>query len=101
MSITPDLQGLQTLLNQELVIRDRVHELKDCMTRQGQERRRQRLEAEKAQAKREGGQSRASVVIPPSITDASQLDTLIQALQALRHELVLYSQIEVRIHVQD
>ena len=28
LSATPDLQGLQTLLNQELGIHDRVHELK-------------------------------------------------------------------------
>ncbi|HEY5867007.1 MAG TPA: BREX system P-loop protein BrxC, partial [Candidatus Tectomicrobia bacterium] len=102
LSTTPDLQGLQALLNQELVIRDRVHELKSRMVRQGQERRRQRLEAEKAQAKQEGRTKLARVVtIPPSITDASQLDILIQALQALRHELALYSEIEVRIHIQD
>jgi len=48
LSATPDLQGLQTLLNQELGIHDRVHELKNRMVRQGQERRRQRLEDEKA-----------------------------------------------------
>jgi hypothetical protein len=99
---TPDLQGLQTLLNQELSIRDRVHELKNRMVRQGQERRRQRLEDEEAQAKKEG-RTRISrtVAIPSSITDAGQLDVLIQTLQALRHELALNSEIEVRIHVQD
>ena len=72
------------------------------MVRQGQERRRQRLEDEKTQAKQEGRTklSRA-VTIPTSITDASQLDVLIQTLQALRHELALYSEIEVRIHIQD
>ena len=102
LSATPDLQGLQTLLNQELGIHDRVHELKNRMIRQGQERRRQRLEDEKAQAKQEGRTrlSRA-VTIPTSITDASQLDVLIQTLQALRHELALYSEIEVRIHILD
>ena len=102
LSATPDLQGLQALLNQEFVIHDRVHELKSRMVRQGQERRRQRLEDEKARAKQEGRTklSRA-VAIPPSITDASQLDVLIQTLQALRHELALYSEIEVRIHIQD
>ncbi|MGE4096273.1 MAG: hypothetical protein AB7G75_36190 [Candidatus Binatia bacterium] len=102
LNATPDLQGLQTLLNQELVIRDRVHELKNRITHQGRERRRQRLEDEKAQAKHEGRTrlSRA-VAIPTSITDASQLDILIQTLQALRHELALYSEIDVRIHIQD
>jgi hypothetical protein len=102
LSATPDLQGLQTLLNQELVIRDRVHELKSRMVRQGQERRRQRLEDEKAQAKQEGKTKLSrSIAIPTSITDASQLDVLIQTLQALRHELALYSEIEVCIHIQD
>jgi hypothetical protein len=102
LSATPDLQGLQTLLNQEHGIRDRVHELKNRIVRQGQERRRQRLEDEKSQAKHEGRTklSRA-VAIPTSITDASQLDVLIQMLQALRYELALYSEIEVRIHLQD
>jgi hypothetical protein len=102
LSATPDLQGLQTLLNQELVIRDRVHELKNRIVRQGQERRRQRLEDEKAQAKQEGRTKLSrTVAIPTSITDASQLDGLIQTLQALRHELALYSEIEVCIHIQD
>jgi Family of unknown function (DUF6079) len=102
LSATPDLQGLQALLNQELVIHDRVHALKNRMVRQGQERRRQRLEDEKARAQQEGRTklSRA-VAIPTSITDASQLDVLIQTLQALRHELALYSEIEVRLHIQD
>jgi hypothetical protein len=102
LSATPDLQGLQALLNQELVIHDRVHELKNRIVRQGQARRRQRLEDEKAQAKQEGRTKLSrTVAIPTSITDASQLDVLIQTLQVLRHELALYSEIEVRIHIQD
>jgi hypothetical protein len=101
LSTTPDLQGLQTLLNQEPVVRDRVHELKSRMVRQGQERR-QQLEDEKARAKQEGRTKLSrDVAIPNSITDASQLDVLIQTLQTLRHELALYSEIEVRIHIQD
>ena len=73
LSATPDLQGLQALLNQELVIHDRVHELKSRMVRQGQERRRQRLEDEKAQAKQEGRTklSRVSLFLPRSRTQAS------------------------------
>ena len=102
LSPTPDLQGLQTLLNQELVIHERVHALKSRMVHQGQERRRQRLEDEMARAKHEG-RTRLSrdVALPPSITDASQLEVVIQTLQALRYELALYSEIEVRIHIQD
>jgi vacuolar-type H+-ATPase subunit I/STV1 len=102
LSVNPDLQGLKQLINQELVIHDRVSELKDRMARQGQERRRQRLEAEKAKAK-QAGKTKLSrcVAIPMSITNTSQLDALIQELQALRHELALYSEIEVNISIQD
>jgi hypothetical protein len=90
------------LLNQELIIRDRVHDLKSRMVHQGQERRRQRLEEEKARAKQEGRTKLSrDVAMPPSITDASQLEVLIQTLQALQHELALYSEIEVRMHLQD
>ena len=102
LSPTPDLQGLQALLNQELVIHERVHGLKSRMVHQGQERRRQRLEDEKARAEHEGRTKLSrDVALPPSITDASQLDVLIQTLQVLRYELALYSEIEVRIHIQD
>ena len=80
----------------------RVHELKSRIVRQGQERRRQRLEAEKAQAKQEGEPSLPvrSPFLPPSLKPASWI-RLIQELQALRHELALYSDIEVRITIQD
>jgi hypothetical protein len=100
--VSPDLQGLKQLINQELVIRDRVSELKNRITRQGKERRRQRLEEEKAKAKQAGKTkiSRA-VAIPTSITEASQLDALIQELQALRYELELYSEIEINMTIQD
>jgi len=102
ISVTHDLQGLKTLLNQEYVMHTRVSELKDRITRQGQERRRQRLEDEKARAKQEGKLTLSrSLAIPTSVTEASQLDALIQALQALRHELALYSEMEVRLQLQD
>jgi hypothetical protein len=102
LRVSPDLQGLKQLINQELVIRDRVSELKNRITRQGKERRRQRLEEEKAKAKQAGKTkiSRA-VAIPTSITEASQLDALIQELQALRYELELYSEIEINMTIQD
>jgi hypothetical protein len=100
--VAHDLQGLKTLINQEFVIHNRVSELKERIAHQGQERRRQRLEAERAKAKQQGKSKLArSLTIPTSITEASQLDTLIRELQALQHELALYSEIEVRITMQD
>ena len=64
--------------------------------------RRQRLEEEKAKAK-QAGQTKLTrtINIPTAITEASQVDTLIQELQALKHELALYSEIEVHILIQD
>jgi septal ring factor EnvC (AmiA/AmiB activator) len=101
LSVSRDLQGLKRLINQELVIHDRVRELKDRIARQGQERRRQRLEEEKAKAKQAGKTKLSrSVSIPTSITDTSQLDALILELQALRYELALYSEIDVSIRLQ-
>lgn len=97
-----DLPGLKTLINQEFDIHNRVSELKDRIDHQGQERRRQRLEAERAKAKQAGTSKLSrSLTIPTSITEASQLDTLIRELQALQHELALYSEIEVHITMQD
>jgi hypothetical protein len=102
LTVSHDLQGLKALINQEFVMHSRVSELKDRIARQGQERSRQRLEAEKAKAKQEGKTKLTRAInVPTAITEASQLDTLIQELQALRHELALYSDIEVRITIQD
>lgn len=102
LSVSRDVQGLKMLLNQELVIYDRVSELKDRIAQQGQERRRQRLEEEKAKAKQAGKTKLSrSVIIPTSITNTHELDDLIQELQALRHELALYSEIEVNMTFRD
>jgi hypothetical protein len=85
-SVTHDLQGLKTLLNQEFVLHARVSELKDRIARQGQERRRQRLEDDKAKARQEGkAKISRSLEIPTSITATGQLDALIQALHGLAH----------------
>jgi hypothetical protein len=101
LSVSRDLQGLKRLINQELVIHDRVSELKDRIAHQGQERRRLRLEEEKARAKQAGKTKLSrSVSIPTSITDTSQLDALILELQTLQHELALYSEIDVSIRLQ-
>jgi hypothetical protein len=100
--VSHDLQGLKALINQEFVRHSRVSELKDRIARQGQERSRQRLEAEKAKVKQEGKTKLTRAInVPTAITEASQLDSLIQELQALRHELALYSDMEVRIIIQD
>jgi hypothetical protein len=102
LSVSHDLRGLKALINQEFVMHSRASELKDRIARQGQDRRHRRLEEEKANIIREGKTKLTRTInIPTAITRASQVDTLIQELQALRHELTLCSEIEVRISIQD
>ena len=102
LTVSHDLQELKALINQQFVRHSRVSELKDRIARQGEDRRRQRLEAEKAKANQEGKTKLTRAInVPPAITEASQLDTLIQELQALRQELALYSDMEVRMTIRD
>jgi hypothetical protein len=102
LTVSHDLQGLKALINQEFVKHSRVSELKDRITRQGQDRRRQRLEVEKAKVKLEGKTKLTRAInVPTAITNASQLDSLIQELQAVRDDLDLYSDMEVRITIRD
>jgi hypothetical protein len=60
------------------------------------------LEVEKAKVKLEGKTKLTRAInVPTAITNASQLDSLIQELQAVRDDLDLYSDMEVRITIRD
>jgi len=99
---TPDLAGLQQLINQEIVVQARVSELQAEVKRLSEERQRQRLEEEREKAKKEGRKSISrQIKIPASLTDRESLDDLIQQLQKLRNELVMYSDIEVTVQVEE
>jgi len=97
-----DLRGLKQLLSQEYVIGSKVSALKKQIEQLGHQRRLQRLEEEKAKAKKAGQTKlQRSVRVPSSITSTPQLDSLIQQLQALKTELALYTDIEVTIKIED
>jgi hypothetical protein len=99
---TDDLDGLTSLVNQEFAIQSRQSELRSEIQRIGQDRQRKRLEEEREKAKKEGRKTLTRTIhVPSSLSDPSQLEALIQQLQALRSELSLYSDIEVTVQVED
>lgn len=102
VEVPQDLQGLKQLINQEFVIHSRLSELKSRIIREGQQRRRQRIEEEKEKAKKEGKTKLTRAVkVPSAVTSADQLDDLIRRFQELKNELALYSDIEVTINIED
>lgn len=97
-----DLAGLRKLLSQEYVIASRLSEMKRQIEQLGRDRQLQRLEEEKAKAKKTGQTKLTrSLSIPAAMTSTGQLESLIQQLQSLRNELALYSDIEVTIKIED
>jgi hypothetical protein len=102
INATQDLNGLKKLLSQEYVITSRLSQLKKQIEQLGRERQLQRIEEEKAKAKK-AGQTKLTrkVGVPSAVTSAAQLEQIIQQLQSLRAELVLYSDIELTIHIED
>ena len=94
-----DLQGLKNLIKQEFDIHARIRKIKERIIRQGQERRRQRLEDEK---KKKGKDKLTRTInIPNSLATIDQLNELIKQLNDVKNDLELYSDIEVNIKFQD
>jgi hypothetical protein len=95
-----DLAGLKKLLSQEFVISSCVSDLKKHIEQLGQERRLQRIEEEKQKAEKAGKTKLTrTVTLPAAVTTATQLEELIQQLEALKTELAVYSEIEVTIKI--
>ena len=96
-----DLDGLKKLLAQEFVIQSRYGELKKQIEKLGQERQLERLEEERAKLK-QTGQTKLTrdLRVPATVTNATELDALIQELQNLRSELAIYSDIELTLRIQ-
>ncbi|MCI0487530.1 MAG: BREX system P-loop protein BrxC [Blastocatellia bacterium] len=99
---TSDLTGLKQLLARDYDINNNLSELKESIQRQGQERRRQRMEEERATVAKEGPTKlKKSMIIPASINTADQLDELIRQLQEIKSLLALYAEIEVSISIKE
>ena len=99
--VTNDLSGLKQLLRQAYEIGTSATDFKKHIEQLGKHRRLQRIEDEKAKAKK-AGQTKLSrdINIPAAITTTAQLEELIGQLQALRTELATYCAIEVTIKIQ-
>jgi Family of unknown function (DUF6079) len=101
LTTSDDLRGLKQLLGQEFVISSQSSAIKKQIEQRGRQRQRQRLEEEKARAEQEGrARLTRSLKVPALLTSTGELDALIQQLQALRGELALSDDIEVRIEVE-
>lgn len=91
-----DLAGLMQLINFELDIHAQLGELKRKIVEEGRERRRQRIEAQKAK----GGlqeKHRQAVAIPETLHSMAELEDLIRRLETLREELALYAEFDLDI----
>jgi hypothetical protein len=97
-----DLEGLKKLNSQQLVIHSQLSEMKNNISRQGQERIKKRLEYAKEKAKKEGKKKLSrSLQFPASISNADTIDDLIRQLQELKKELSIYSEIDIKIKIED
>lgn len=97
-----DLDGLKQLINQEFVINSELTSMKEKITQKGKERQQQRLEDEKQKMKEKGATKiKRKVPLPSVITTVAGLDECIDTLQELKSEIAIYSEIEVKIHLED
>ena len=96
LAATQDLAGLKKLLARDYDINSTLEDLKRSIQRQGQERLRQRMEEERTKTGDKGpAKLIKSIAVPVKMTSAADIDSLIQQLNEIRAQLVLYAEIEV------
>jgi len=97
-----DLDGLRKLLAQTFDVNSTVEGLKRSIQKQGQDRRRQRVEEEQALKGQKGPTKLTkSIRIPVRMTTLSDLDALIQKLQEIKTEIGLYAEVELSFDLQE
>lgn len=102
LAATQDLSGLKKMLARDYDISSTIDGLKRSMQRQGQERLRQRLEEERAQAGEKGPPRLSrSVSVPTVVTSAAALESLVQQLNEIKGQASLYDEIEITFVVGD
>ncbi len=102
ITATPNLAGLKQLLNQDYVLQSRVSTLTAQIKKLADQRRLERLEAEKQKALKEGKQKISrTLYLPARVQNVAQLDDLIRQLQSLKTDLALYNDIEVTIQLEE
>lgn len=90
------------MLARDYDISSTIDGLKRSMQRQGQERLRQRLEEERAQAGEKGPPRLSrSVSVPTVVTSAAALESLVQQLNEIKGQASLYDEIEITFVVGD
>lgn len=98
LDATQDLVGLKKLLARDYDINSTMEDLKRSIQRQGQERRRQRMEEERAQIGDQGPTKLTkSITVPVKMTSQADIDALIQQLNEIKAQLGLYAEIEVSL----
>jgi hypothetical protein len=96
LDATQDLSGLKKLLARDYDINSTLEELKRSIHRQGQERLRQRMEEERAKSGQKGpSKLTRKVVLQAKITNAADIDAVIQQLHEIKAEAGLYTEIEI------
>jgi hypothetical protein len=96
LDATQDLSGLKKLLARDYDINSTLEELKRSIHRQGQERLRQRMEEERAKSGQKGpSKLTRKVALQAKITNAADIDAVIQQLHEIKAEAGLYTEIEI------
>jgi hypothetical protein len=102
LDVSPDIQGLSQLLKLDYAIGTQVAALKQQVETLADERRRARLQAEREKQVHDGREKlQRTVRVPARLATADQLERLIQALQLLRRELSVYSEIEISFEFEE
>ncbi|RLJ64760.1 BREX system P-loop protein BrxC [Sulfurisoma sediminicola] len=91
-----DLDGFKQLLSRDYEINTRITELKESVRRQGQEKRRQRIEDLK-----KSGKQKRDLPIRLKLTTTDQIDQLITQLQTVKAELAGLPDIEVNLTIKE
>ena len=101
ITTTMDLDGLRRLMAQNFDVNSTVEDFKRSIQRQGQERRRQRIEEEQA-TKGQNGPTKLtkSIHLPAKLTTVSDLDALIQRLHEFKSEMGLYAEVELTFDIE-
>jgi len=98
LSVSEDLSGLEKLITQEFDIHSSLSDLKARIVRDGRERQRRRAEEEKKKNLKEGKEKLSrTITVPVAVSSVSDLEDLIQQLQALKSQLAYYDEFEIRI----
>ncbi|MER8438322.1 BREX system P-loop protein BrxC [Mesorhizobium sp. M1312] len=95
LTVTHDLVGLRKLLTRDYDISSTIDELRRSIQRQGQERFRQRAEAQKGMAEEGHQKVLEEVPLPIKLSSLAELDALILRLNELRNQFRRYQDVEV------